>query len=299
MTNLFETVISLLKKLLQRRNEDVTLLLFDEENPHQQDSYTFIPWNLFLFLGSLNLAVILIIMLFFFLTPFGTMLFNKEDRALRHSVVEISQRVAALQDTLEARDRQLSEIQNVIRSQADTTFDIQATDEWRTVYGEDQQAESGPDQQAITFQTIGSSTQALSSDEILFSDIFSGTVMFPAEPPVDGSLTGNYRPEEGHFGMDIAAREGADVRSIADGIVISSDWSINNGHVLHILHGDGIISVFKHFSEVYLSSGDIVRKGDIIGKVGQTGLLASGPHIHFELWKDGIALDPALYIKLN
>lgn len=287
-------MIPLIKKLIKRRKEEITVLLFDDDNPHQQESYTLHPGKLFLLLGGINIAVILIVLLFFFLTPFGTMLFNKEDRAVRSSVMEINERVNALQDSLNARDDQLSEIQNVIRNNADTTFDLRSSEEWEAFYGDEMEQP-----ERMTVQVAGNSdVQSLQSDQIIFSEVFSKAVMFPAEPPVDGSLTNTYKPGEGHYGIDIAARQGDDVRSVADGVVVSSYWTFNNGYVLHISHSGGYASVFKHFSEVFKNSGEVVRKGDIIGKVGETGLLASGPHIHFELWKNGMALDPEQYINL-
>lgn len=287
-------MIPLIKKLIKRRKEEITVLLFDDDNPHQQESYTLHPGKLFLLLGGINFAILLIVLLFFFVTPFGTMLFNKEDRAVRSSVVEISERVNALQDSLEARDDQLSEIQNVIRNNADTTFDIRSSEEWKAFYGDEMEQ---PERMTVQVAE-NSGIQSLQSDQIIFSDVFSGAVMFPAEPPVEGSLTNTYKPGDGHYGIDIAASQGDDVRSVADGVVVSSYWTINNGYVLHISHSDGYSSVFKHFSEVFKNSGEVVRKGDIIGKVGETGLLASGPHIHFELWKNGMALDPEQYINL-
>ncbi len=287
-------MVSFIKKLIERRKEELNILLFDENNPHQQETYTIQPGKIFLMIGGINLAVVLIVLFILFITPLGTMVFNKEDRAVRSSVLEITERVNALQDSLQARDNQLAEIQHIIRDGTDTTFNIRSTPEWDEMYGE-----SAPQQNVQTFHVNGlREMQSLQSDQIVFSDIFTGTVAFPAEAPVDGSLTGTYRPGDGHFGIDIAANRGADVRTIADGVVISSNWTFNNGYVVHVLHGDGLISVFKHFSEVYYMKGDAVRKGDTIGKVGETGLLASGPHIHFELWKNGISLDPSNYINL-
>ncbi|MDG5766525.1 M23 family metallopeptidase [Balneolales bacterium ANBcel1] len=286
--------------MAQRRNENLTFLLFDDDNPHQQESFTLHPGKLALIIAGANLVLILLVVLVLYFTPAGSMLFNKENRAIRSSVMEVSERVMALRDSLEVRDRQLKQMQQVIRTAADTSFIVNHSDEWMAMYGDHDHPTDNAGERPITFRFTGSpDMQPLGSDQILYSEIFSGTVTFPAEPPVDGTLTGTYRPYDGHFGIDIASRKGADVRSVADGVVISSDWSINNGYVLHILHGGGIVSVYKHFSKVFNVAGDVVRKGDVIGTVGETGLLASGPHIHFELWQNGVSLDPVGYLLLN
>ncbi|MGM0738670.1 MAG: hypothetical protein ACQETM_05870, partial [Bacteroidota bacterium] len=115
----------LLKKLIERRREEMTILLFDDENPHQQDSYRLHPGKLFALLAGVAIGIMILLMALLYVTPLGTYMFNKENRAIRSSVVQIHQRVLALQDSLQARDQQLAEIQRVIRDKADTVFMIQ------------------------------------------------------------------------------------------------------------------------------------------------------------------------------
>ena len=286
---------SFLKKLFEKRNEEISIILLDEENPHQQDNYTVKPADLFLFAGAVNVGIILFVVLFFYLTPLGTVFFNKENRMIRSSVNEIRSQVQMLQDSLIARDYQLRQIQQVIRENRDTVFQVGTSRDWNRVYGEQtSQVESVRPIQARSIELPN-----LLSQQIIHSDIFSGQVIFPVESPVSGIYTGNFDPSRGHFGVDISARKGTDVRTIADGVIISAYWTLNSGYVLHIMHPDGYATVYKHFSEIFYRTGDFIRKGDVIGKVGDTGLLAYGPHIHFELWKNGVALDPELYIILN
>lgn len=285
----------LLKKLFERRREEVTILLFDDDNPHQQENYTLKPGKLIAILAGLNIAVVLLVFLLIYLTPLGTYFFNKENRAIRSSVVQIHERVLDLQDSLRVRDQQLHQIQRVLREGADTVFDIRSTPDRIPV-----QSEPEPEPATVTYRLAHiPGVQSLQGEQVIHSDIFSGEVRFPAEPPVTGTLTGRYQPEIGHFGLDIAARKGADVHTIADGVIASSEWTINNGYTVHILHAGGYVTIYKHFSEVIHRAGDIVRKGDIIGKAGGTGLLASGPHVHFELWKNGVSLDPEYYLNVN
>ncbi|MEX0681337.1 MAG: M23 family metallopeptidase [Balneolales bacterium] len=279
---------------MERRKEELSILLFDDENPHQQESYSLHPGKLLMLIAGFNIVIIIMLMFLLYITPFGTFLFNKEDRNVRASVIEVHERIQALQDSLNARDQQMNEIQRVFRSNTDTTFDIRSSAEWKAVYGEVQEAS-----EVMTFQVSkNSDIKTLNSEQIIHSDLFGQNIMFPVEPPVQGSLTGTYSADKRHFGIDIAATKGADVLAVGDGVVIGSDWTINNGYVMHIHHGDGLVSIYKHFSMVLYQVGDTVTKGDIIGKVGETGLLASGPHIHFELWKNGSSLDPSLYINL-
>lgn len=286
---------SFLKKLFEKRNEEISIILFDDENPHHQDNYTVKPADLFLLAGAVNLGIVLFLVLFFYLTPIGTLFFNKDNRMIRSSVNEIRTQVQMLQDSLIARDYQLRQIQQVIRENRDTVFQVETSRDWNRVHGKQtSQPESVRPMDARSIEL-----PSLLSQQIIHSDIFSGEVIFPAGSPVSGIHSGNFDPSKGHFGVDIAARKGTDVRTIADGVIISAYWTLNSGYVLHILHPDGYATVYKHFSDIFYKAGDFIRKGDVIGKVGDTGLLAHGPHIHFELWKNGVVLDPELYITLN
>ncbi len=111
-------------------------------------------------------------------------------------------------------------------------------------------------------------------------------------PPVDGFITNTFNVESRHFGIDIATREGNTVVAVEDGIVVFSDWTLNTGYVIALLHENGWISVYKHNKAVLKEQGDVVRAGEPIALAGATGLLTKGTHLHFELWFNGIPIDP-------
>ncbi len=101
------------------------------------------------------------------------------------------------------------------------------------------------------------------------------------------------RPELLHRGIDIAAPVGTTVRAVADGIVAYADNGVHGyGNLVMIVHANGWMSLYAHNSRVTVPAGYRVRRGERIALVGQTGI-AHGPHVHFELWQDGHAVDPA------
>jgi len=139
----------------------------------------------------------------------------------------------------------------------------------------------------------------IESDKIIYSEKFSSVPVFPAPAPVLGTLTQKFDAKKKHFGIDIASSKGSLVKSIADGVVITADWSINYGNTIEIQHGDGYITVIKHCSSLLKKEGDVVLKGDAIGVLGMSGVINTGPHTHIEIWRNGIALDPEPYLLLN
>lgn len=101
-------------------------------------------------------------------------------------------------------------------------------------------------------------------------------------------LTGK---ERFHHGMDIAANEGTPVFSAAPGKVIFSGKKGGYGNMVEILHADGVVTRYGHNAENLVREGDMVRPSDPIARVGSTGR-STGPHLHFEVLRNGKALDP-------
>ncbi len=100
------------------------------------------------------------------------------------------------------------------------------------------------------------------------------------------------RPDLIHRGVDVGADEGEVVRASADGIVVYSDNGVHGyGNVVIILHRNGWATLYAHCSRTTVQAGYRVRRGERIALVGHTGI-AHGPHVHFELWDHGHAIDP-------
>lgn len=117
--------------------------------------------------------------------------------------------------------------------------------------------------------------------------------------PVIGPIGKGYDPSVSHFGIDILAPENTAVKSIADGLVLQSDWTVETGNSIMILHSNGVISVYKHNSSLLKSNYEKVTQGEAVAIIGNTGTLTTGPHVHFELWIDGFPVDPATYINFQ
>ena len=105
----------------------------------------------------------------------------------------------------------------------------------------------------------------------------------------------NEQERRPHNGLDIAAKEGTPIKTTADGIVIESGDFFFSGNMVFIDHGQGIISLYAHMSKIAVKTGDIVKQGDIIGNVGQTGR-ATGPHLHFAIIANHELIDPILML---
>lgn len=99
-----------------------------------------------------------------------------------------------------------------------------------------------------------------------------------------------------HTGIDISASSGKSIVAANNGTVKYSGWQSGYGNTVIIDHGGGITTLYAHCSKLLVSVGDSVKAGDVIAKVGSTGL-STGPHLHFEVRKDGATTDPTNYVS--
>ena len=117
--------------------------------------------------------------------------------------------------------------------------------------------------------------------------------------PISGAVSQNYSIADDHLAIDISVDIGTAVKSVSNGRVVLSEWTTQTGYVLIIDHGNDLISVYKHNSKLLKFQGEIVKQGEIIALSGNSGVLTSGPHLHFELWSEGFSIDPNTLINFE
>ena len=118
--------------------------------------------------------------------------------------------------------------------------------------------------------------------------------------PVNGYISRGFDSERGHYGIDIVAKDGTPVFASAGGFVVFSGYTNDYGHIIILSHSDGYLTIYKHCSVLLKKEREFVMQGELIAQSGNSGLVSTGPHLHFEIWHNGKAIDPEnLLIKNN
>lgn len=99
-----------------------------------------------------------------------------------------------------------------------------------------------------------------------------------------------------HAGVDLAGKEGSDIIAVAAGVVTYADERYGYGNLVEIDHGDGLVTRYAHAKTIKVKLGDVVQKGQVVALMGSTGR-STGPHVHFEVLKDGKSKNPEEYIQ--
>jgi murein DD-endopeptidase MepM/ murein hydrolase activator NlpD len=262
---------------------------------------------------SINAQKITLILLLFFILVFGASLFLARtvlkawfDPTLSATestelFIQLSDRVDSLVLELEKREGYVQNIQRIIAGDVLENEEDVITDQDTVPY------ESGRARNELDRFQPSAGTQAIIEElgGMPFDNNFqfsgTGTPMnnIYLFPPVQGILTAIFDPQNDHFGVDIVAKENEAVKCVLDGTVVFSSWTLATGYVVAVQHSNELISIYKHNSVILKNVGELVRSGEIISIIGNTGELSTGPHLHFELWYQGSALNPQEFISFD
>jgi len=124
-------------------------------------------------------------------------------------------------------------------------------------------------------------------------------VNFTLFPPVKGTISGDYDPRQKHFAVDVVTTKDAPIKAAADGTVIFAEWTAETGYVMILKHNNDVLTVYKHNASLSKEQGDLVKAGEVIATAGNTGELTTGPHLHFEIWREGYPVNPTDFIDFD
>jgi murein DD-endopeptidase MepM/ murein hydrolase activator NlpD len=240
-------------------------------------------YNLLILILGIALAVLLI-----FFTPLKRTVPGYPSSQLSKMMVYNSMMLDSLANEIQKRDSYLDNIREVISGGIveDTAFadKIDTNVEMKNVQSDSIFNELvGPDKYKFSYLQNPAQNKLLSE-----MNFFT---------PVEGVVVNRFYAAPGHFGTDIVAEEHSHISAVLDGTVVFAEWSVTTGYVVQIQHSNNIISIYKHNSDITVKPGDRVTAGDVIAIMGDEGKYSTGPHLHIEIWQNGMPIDPEAYIN--
>ena len=221
-------------------------------------------------------------------TPLRNYLPGYMNSEVREQVVMNALRADSLQEALNRQSLYIMNIQDIFRGEVRTDT-IQSIDSLTVTRAEDL-LERSKQEEEFRKQYEEKERYNLTATNY---NLTSGLIF---HRPTRGMISSGYYTNKKHFGVDIAASPNESVLATLDGTVILSTYTAETGYVIQIQHGQNMVSVYKHCGSLLKKEGDTVKAGEAIALVGNTGKNTTGPHLHFELWNKGRALDPSKYI---
>jgi murein DD-endopeptidase MepM/ murein hydrolase activator NlpD len=215
------------------------------------------------------------------------------DVTMRRNILMSAIRLDSLDKELELRDKYFSNLNAIIAGKPpeDLSFIQDTTGNYKSIT-----FKSSPEDSALRAQVEKEErfNLVLGTNPSESVTSLAGLHFYP---PVKGIVSGKFDIRTKHFGTDIVTKPRSPVAAALDGTVIFTGWTMETGFVIEVQHTNNIVSVYKHNASLLKETGDIVRAGEPISIIGDSGeKYTSGPHLHFEIWYKGKPLDPEKHI---
>ncbi len=272
-------------------------------NTHDYDavgSYTLTPLDVYLAVSTVLLLVALLVYLLIAFTPLRQYIPGYGDVVQREQLNALHTNLAQLTSRVEAQDLYIDNLKRTVLGEAITADSVEAREELL------------PGDKVVPLPPSASEIKLRREMEVVRQDSRARTAAAPlpsagdgAVPlaqvylvaPVNGEISASFNLPSAHTGVDILAPQHTAIKATRAGIVFMSEFTSANGNVIGIQHDHNLISFYKHNSKLLKQVGDRVQAGEAIAIIGNTGTQSTGPHLHFELWHEGLVVDPREYIS--
>lgn len=303
---------SFLSDLFRHPGVTHTVVVLDSEEVGRTRRYQLNPKHMMAVWGGSLLLIALLAASVVAFTPLRTYIPGYGTEELRRNARLNAIRVAALQDSVAVQQHYIKRLQQLVTGQVDsvarTTAAQEAPAEQPTAEASEpsrlptpsrtddaRQSDANPDQQQPAIAPTGFSATARAEGDDELGPL--PRLSLPMDAPVEtGFPTRNFDAGDSHFGIDLAVPEGTRVRAVGEGYVVFADWTQGGGDTIAIQHSDGYLSVYKHNKRLLKETGDHVQAREALAVSGNSGEVTTGPHLHFELWRNGLAQDPRPYV---
>lgn len=291
-------------ELIRKLRNKYKLAIFNEQTYQEVLVLRLSRLNVFTVIGASAIVLIALVVLLIAFTGLREYIPGYPDANQRLMIVRNAQRVDSLYVEIEKRNKFIENMQNIIRGKVPEEVSESNKKNVSAEASKNKEQDESYDRIEFSRSEEDSAFRELVEREEKFSlsdqtgtrsqGVLSNTFF---TTPLKGMVVNEFGDPTGHYGVDIVAGPGARVSAVMDGVVFFSEWTVETGYVIQVQHANNLISVYKHNERLLKSAGDHVQAGEAIAHVGNSGELTTGPHLHFELWYNGVPLDPQEYVS--
>ncbi|OIQ36965.1 MAG: hypothetical protein BM555_01715 [Crocinitomix sp. MedPE-SWsnd] len=274
------------KAFWSRNRKKHKLSFTDDATYDEKWGFTLSSLNLWTLLATYTIVILFIFFLLVKFTPLENLFVTEASSVSISQVNENSNAIDSLKDKTRSTQLYLEDLKKILN---DEPFD--------------DSLKLNPDD--TTFDNYQGNFDKSKEDSLLRYKIENADKPLPEihydffHAPVKGTISQSYKPKKKHYGIDVVTAESEPIKSCLEGTVVFSSWTSKGGDIIIIQHKNEYLSVYKHCSSLLRNVGEKVQTGDPIAIVGNSGEHTDGPHLHFELWKEGAPLNPQEYINFS
>lgn len=278
------------KKIIDKLKNRYRLIIYNDSTYQTVWSMKLTRIKVFTFVGFGGIVLIVLTVLIIAYTPIREFIPGYPSSQVREMIVHNAIQVDSLEQEIKIRDNYFSKIRSLIQGDVPQDPDFVAD----SVIPSNKLTFNHYNHDSVFKQNILEEQLDLSLQKEKPQSTNIANIHFFT--PLKGVVTNKFDKNSDHFATDIVGLPNSRISAVLDGTVIFAGWTVETGYVIYIQHANDLVSVYKHNAELLKKVGDHVQAGEAIAIMGNTGELTTGPHLHFELWHNGVALDPEKYI---
>jgi Peptidase family M23 len=290
------------KKFIEKlKHTFYRLVVLNNDTFEEVGSYKLSLMNLYVLISSLLVGFTILVLSLVVFTPLKRLIPGYGGIGSQRDMFELVDRVDSLERALIAQQTYATNVRKLLTADVEKESDVVKEKVTAVV---DSNINVDPSEAEMVIRAGGTSPLITDSTDnkienkaikaIGQSDRLESMYLIS---PLSGSISKSFSFKDKHYGTDLVAPKNTPIKAVADGFVISSDWTLETGNTIAVQHANNVVSFYKHNSSLLKKVGDKVNSGEAIAILGNTGEQSNGPHLHFELWKDGKAVNAQEYIR--
>ncbi|MDX5320722.1 MAG: M23 family metallopeptidase [Bacteroidota bacterium] len=276
------------KRLIHRLRSKYRLVIMNESTFEEKASLTLSKLNVFMVISSLLVFFFGISFYTLVYTPLREYLPGQMSKDQSQLLLELAYKIDSLETVIDANELMMQNNMRIMEDRPDTSMEAEGND---SLLGD---VYLDPTEEELELRDKMNATKGYSLQA--GRNLTGNTLFAPFYTPLNGLVSARFDPMIDHLATDIVSKDDQTVKSVLDGTVVLSSWTPETGHVMAIQHSNDLVSIYKHNSVLLKKVGNFVDAGEAIAIVGSSGEFSSGPHLHFELWHQGIALNAEEYM---